>query len=511
MMGHEYEERYRRKPRERQRLIGIDLGDTCFKVSYLDDSQRSRLVADSSGRTSFPSKVVFLPGGRVRAGVDAEMFGVPENTLIHPMTIAGLTWREVQELGQRYAYRFERRGNQITIDAHRVHPSVDDFLTALFVHAKELAEKHLEETVAGAVVAIPDGSSDPKRIQVHRACEAAGLSVKQLLNQNTAAALGYRLDRGTTRKTIAVVDVGASHTSASIVEGGEDQLETVHTAHCPVGTNNFREKLALLIAERYQHESGYNPRREDIFSALLEEAGHLLIELSSQGRVTAGIGGIGAGGKRLVVDISRGLFQRVIAAELREISETIAAAASVVSSRARIHHVLLVGGGANIPAIREEVDFHFHKTPFSSETVAPAYAAALGAAVKTGILEGTIRSTSVERTVHDLGTFYRGNLMDVLIPKGTVVPVQVSKDYNLPERIYREMVLQWTGSGPGQDRQVGERGVVVLTSQELEVTGRGVRNTFQIDESMVAKFTVTDLGNNRQHILTGFEVNPVTR
>jgi|GEM_PF-2068893 len=134
------------------KTIGIDFGDCFFRLSHLD-GRIPKIIADDSGRTGFPSKVSFLPGGRCRVGFDAEMFGIPEDTVLHPMTLVGKSASELLALNGRYAHEIIQERNWILINANRVFVSVDEVLIALFAHIKELAEKSLRAKVESAVIA----------------------------------------------------------------------------------------------------------------------------------------------------------------------------------------------------------------------------------------------------------------------------------------------------------------------------------------------------------------------
>jgi molecular chaperone HscA len=485
------------------KTIGIDIGDTFFRISYLEKGS-PRLVSDSAGMTCFPSKVSFLQGGGCRVGVDAEMFGVPENTVQSPMTIIGMPFTELKLLNSRNVYQFIRGDGQIVIDAHRVFPTVPDVLIAIFAHAKKLAEDHLGSAVTSAVIAIPDGASDPKRILIKKAAEDAGLEVKQLLNQTTAAAFGYRFDLGDRRKRIAVIDMGASHMSCSNLTGGGNQLEMINTQHCEIGTNDLKWRLAELISDlikREYHIDLLGSEQQFLKTELLSEAGHALVDLSVSEQVDVSIGCALPTGGRAIVTVTRQQFYQKIATELRQLSQTLD------GGHSNADLVLLVGGGGNIPVIKEIVDRAFGKPPFLSTNINSAEAVALGAAIKGGILDGIITSQSVEKTVHDLGTFYQGDMMDVLIPRGTQFPCHVAKEYGMfGTHKYWEKVYQWIGSGTGQNEREGQKNLVVLAKKELRIKGGRVRCTFIIDVHGVAQFIVTDLVDNQQFTLTGFAI-----
>lgn len=487
---------------QKGKTIGIDIGDTNFRISYLENGT-PRLIRDPSGRSCFPSKVSFLQGGGSHVGFDAEMFGIPENTVMHPMTIIGASFSQLTRINNRYAYQFCQGDQGVYIDAHRAFPSVPDVLVAIFVHAKKLAEEHLGYPVEAAVIAIPDGASDPKRIAIKKCAEAAGLIVKQLLNQTTAAALGYRFDLGN-KKRIAVIDVGASHTSLSILDGGQNQVEMIRTSHCEVGTNNLHSRIIGLINDLARREYGFDmlgSGQDFIRQEMSKEAADALVALSENESAEISIGCALPNGGRAVVDVLRRNFIDEINPELRVIDSTIA------TGRMPVDIVLLIGGGSNIPVVRQLVDKVFQKPPFVSPSISSSEAVAIGAAVKGGIIDGSISSRSIEKTVHELGTFYRRDLMDVLIPKGTPFPCHVSKEYSMGTRRYTEKVYQWVGRGSGQDMSESHKDLIVLADKQLVITGLRVRCTFIIDINGVAQFVVTDLGDNKQFVLTGFSIS----
>lgn len=489
------------------KTIGIDIGDTYFRISYLENGI-PRLVSDSAGVTCFPSKVSFLQGGGCQVGVDAEMFGVPENTVQSPMTIIGAPFSELKLLNSRNVYQFIREDGQIVIDAHRVFPTVPDVLIAIFAHAKKLAENHLGSPVSSAVIAIPDGASDPKKILIKKAAEDAGLVVKQLLNQTVSAALGYRFDLGNERKQIAVVDVGASHSTCAILYGGKDRLEMINTGHCNTGANALEYRLAELISAKVLEQYAVDMfRGENNFlkQELFTETAYAIKDLSEKEETEVSIGCALPTGGRAIVTVKRKEFYVKINAELMKIGRALQSAYS--SSSPFAGAVLLIGGGGNIPAIKELVDQVFSKPPFLSTSINSAEAVALGAAIKGGIIDGIITSQSVERTVHDLGTFYRGVLMDVLIPKGTIIPVQVAKTYQMNSGPFREKVYQWIGPGSGQDIPETHPDVITLVNEEIILEGnRGVRCTMGIDSNGIGTFIDTDLGTKKQYVLSNFTI-----
>ena len=484
------------------KTIGIDIGDCQFRLSYLDGSI-PKLISDSLGRTAFPSKVSFLPGGGSRQGYDADMFGIPENTILHPMTLISKSPEELLGLNGRYAYEFLPDGPRVVINAHRVFVSASAVLIALFSHAKKLAEEYLREPVENIVIAIPDGMDDPARIRIKKSAEVAGLRVKQLLNQTTAAAFGLKFDRGRTRRNIAVVDMGASHTAMSVIETGNGRLDMLVTKHCPIGTNNFQEALARLISIKASGQDIFRTDNEFLKNELMIEAGYALIELSSQKTVEVSISGLGPRGQRAVINITRDQFEQTIQSYLRRLDRE-----DLFRTRYQVFDaVIAIGGGANIPAVKNLITRSLGKTLFQMNTINPSSAVALGAAIKGGVIDGLIDSHSVERTVHDLGTWYKGNYMDVLVPRGTELPFANSKTYSQNSGPYRERVLQYVGTGSGQDKSEADPQVLALADKRMSLNGNSVKITITIDASGITEYKVTDGGNGRETILAGFSIS----
>lgn len=484
------------------RTIGMDIGDCQFRLAHLDGLV-PRLISDSLGRTAFPSKVSFLQGGGSRQGYNADMFGIPENTVLHPMTLISKSPDELMALNGQYAYEFVRSGRQVVIDAHRVFVSTSEVLTALFSHAKQLAEEYLHEPVTDMVIAIPDGMDDPSRIRIKKAAEAAGLRVKQLLNQTTAAAFGLQFDRGRSARNIAIVDMGASHTSMSVIEAGNNRLNTLVTKHCPVGTNDFQQALARFISIKMSGVNIFGTDNQFLKNELMIEAGYALIELSSKRTVEVSISGLGPNGQRAVINITRDQFEQVIAEYLRRIETE-----GVFRTRYRsFDAVIAIGGGANISAVKNLIASSLGKSLFQMNSIDPSSAVALGAAFKGGIIDGQINSSSVERTVHDLGTWYRGTYMDVLVPRGTELPFANSKSYSQASGPYRERVLQYVGSGSGQDKSESHPQVIALADKRMTLYGNSVRITITIDANGITEYKVTDSGNGQETILTGFAIS----
>ncbi|MDO8669509.1 MAG: Hsp70 family protein [Candidatus Buchananbacteria bacterium] len=483
------------------KTIGLDIGDCQFRLAYLD-GQMPKLIADELGRTVFPSKVSFLPGGGCRLGYEADLLGIPENTILHPMTLISKTQGELLDLNGSYAYEFVTGGRNTLINAHRVFVSPVEVLTALFYHAKQLAENFLHEAVENIVIAIPDGLDDPSRIRIKKAAVAAGLKIKQLLNQTTAAALGLKFDRGRKTRQIAVVDMGASHTSMSVIEAGNNRLDTLATKHCRVGTNHFQEGLARFISLAAIGHNIFTTHDQFLKNELMIEAGYALVELSHKKTVEVSIGGAGVGGRRAVININRDQFEQAIKSYLELIENE-----GIFRTRYRsFDAVIAIGGGANIPAVRTLITRSLGKDLFLMDKIDPSAVVALGAATKGGIIDGLINAHSVERTVHDLGTWYNVNHMDVLVPRGTELPFIRSKTYRQSPGPYRERVLQYVGSGNGQDRSESDPEVIALANKIMHLSGTSVKITITIDADGITEYKVTDGGSLRETILTGFSI-----
>lgn len=480
-------------------------------MAYLDENAQPRMVVDSVGDTSFPSAVSFAPN-RWRVGADAVLFGVPENTVVRPLELIGKPYRELLELGMNRATPFCMENGQIVIDAHRVFPTVEDVLFAILDYAKTTAEAALCTQVDQAVIAVPDGFGDVEKVILERCARRAGLSVSQMLNQTTAAAFGCRFDIGP-KHDVIVVDVGAAHASAAYLVAGNNGIDTTRIRHCRVGTAAMELAIAQLVARSvrrgdYAFLASADPvAREEMIRSGGETLARLDHDESAEfsvGRLDYSMPG------RLVVDVSRATFESAIQAELGELQRMIDGLYSRGSSSQRVTSnltVLLIGGGSGIPAIRRLISNHFGVPVFSPSNIDARNAVALGAAVKGGILEGRIRSTSIERTVHDLGTFYGSYIMDVLIPKGTPIPITVSKRYSMRPGPYMEKVYQYVGPlATGQNVAETDRNLIVLKEATVQLTGNAVLCTFAIDHNGVAKFTATDTASGKEFILTGFEV-----
>ena len=490
--------------------IGIDLGDNCFRICYLKD-KIPQVLSDSMGNMSFPSKVSFQQNGKCFVGHDAELFGAPENTVMHQITIAGLPFSELEKLNDQHVYQFCSDRNGSYIDAHRVYPRVNDFLVEIFKFISNLVKERLNKEIEFAVIAIPDGSHNPKRIAIRDAAELAGISVRQLVNQTIAAGLGFNLHRLSEfpRRNIAVIDIGASHSSMTIIECYEKKVAANEIAHCRIGTNIFQRRLAQFIAEKHKQESGYDILANDqygfFWQSLLIEAGFALVDLSTNSNITVAVGGIGINGSRVIVDVSRDEFNSLISDDLQEIRNTIKCYRNAPGT---ICAVYVVGGGSAIPVIQEMVSQIYDNIATRVDYSDPS-AAVLGSAIKAGIYSGVIDANVVEITAFDLGTFYRNYEMDVLISKGATIPHKsYPKRYGIHGH-YTEKVYQWIGEGTGQDKSEDEPDVIVLCNQDLFIWGDAVTNQFIIDESGIVTFVVVDLGKNIEYILDNYNVDSV--
>lgn len=484
-------------------IIGIDLGNTNVRIAYLNQNGKPQMTKDRTGQVSFPSVVSFDVAGGWTVGEDAVLYGIPENTVVRPMEFIGKSFDQLQRLNTERLTQFVlNEDGEVVIDAHRVFPTIAAVFVAILSHAKRLAEQSLGQSVEEAVIALPDGFGDPAKVAIRKASEQVGLSVKQLLNQTTAAALGYRSDIGPLRD-IVVVDVGASHSSAAIVRSGNRSVNTVEVRHRTIGTNAFEQAIVRLVRQsvsrgRFAFLASDHPIAK---YELLHEAQLVLPALSEQETVSFSIGVADSSmPKRYVTDIARSTFEAAIRADLGQLQDMLR------EITVRPDAVILIGGGSHIPTIRDMVNRTFGRPLLVDPDIDPACAVALGAAVKGGILDGSITSESLEYTVHDLGTFYRGDQMDVLIPKGTKIPYSNSKTYHMGLRTYEEKVYQWVGRGSGQDKREHDQDLIVLKKAQVTLDGTSVQCIFDIDINGVATFTAVDVASGRRFVLTGFDV-----
>src|SRR5918911_3883032 len=375
------------------KIIGIDLGTTNSVVAVMEGGQPAVIPNQEGGRTT-PSVVAFTKNGERLAGQVAKRQAVtnPENTIYSIKRFMGRRFNEVSEEMKLVPYKVVRGENgDARVDIQGKKYSPPEISAMILTKLKEAAEAYLGQKVTDAVITVPAYFNDSQRQATKDAGKIAGLDVKRIINEPTAAALAYGLDKKK-NETISVYDFGGGTFDISILEVGEGVVEVKATnGDTHLGGDNVDEILVGWIIDEFKKDQGIDLHNDKMALQRLKEAGEKAkVELSSAMETEINLPFITAdqsGPKHLVMKLTRARFEALVEPILKRLMppvEPALKAAGVDSSK--IDEVVLVGGSTRIPKVQEMVKSQFGKEP--NKSVNPDEVVAVGAAVQAGVLSG---------------------------------------------------------------------------------------------------------------------------
>ena len=419
------------------KIIGIDLGTTNSCVSVLEGNDPV-VIPNSEGRNTTPSIVAFVDGGERKVGDPAKRQAItnPKRTINSIKRFMGETYDQVEKEIDRVPYKVVRSDNntpRVDIDGREYTPQ--EISAMILQKMKKTAEDYLGQSVTEAVITVPAYFNDSQRQATKEAGEIAGLTVKRIVNEPTAAALAYGLDKSDKDQKIAVFDLGGGTFDISILELGDGVFEVKSTnGDTHLGGDDFDHVIIDWLADEFEKEEGIDLRKDAMALQRLKEAAEKAkIELSSTTSTEINLPYITAtatGPKHLVKTLTRAQFEqladKLIQATIKPCEQALKDAGMTPKD---IDEVILVGGSTRIPAIQQVVEKFFGKAP--SKGVNPDEVVAVGAAIQGGVLSGDVKDVLLLDVVPlSIGIETLGGVMTKMIEANTTIPTRKSETFS---------------------------------------------------------------------------------